>query len=235
MRNVKPHHPHLVPTLCLRAFVVEFPSSPHSLRRPRAFTLIELLIVIAIIAIIAIIALVNFLEAQTRGKTTRAKADMRSLATALESYYVDHNAYPPPASNGSGQRMWRLSTPIAYISDPQRLEPFEDQGLIKFPPYGYHGRNELVEAFWDNDGLPGNFSGTPEVKWWLLRCSGPDNDRNGGAVSALNQQPSLSEFINYIYDPTNGTTSLGDIWRVGGSPIGNGADSVAAISAAIGK
>jgi len=60
----------------------------------KGFTLIELLIVVAIIAILAAIAIPNFLQAQTRAKVSRAEADMRSIATALESYYVDHNEYP---------------------------------------------------------------------------------------------------------------------------------------------
>src|SRR6187399_1379110 len=63
-------------------------------RKLRGFTLIELLIVVAIIAILAAIAVPNFLEAQTRSKVSRAKVDMRSLATAMETYLVDGNAYP---------------------------------------------------------------------------------------------------------------------------------------------
>ena len=66
-------------------------------RKQGAFTLIELLIVVAIIAILAAIAVPNFLEAQTRAKVSRAKSDMRTLATALESYYVDNNNYAPSA------------------------------------------------------------------------------------------------------------------------------------------
>ncbi len=196
------------------------------MKRPRAFTLIELLIVVAIIAILAAIALVNLLEAQTRGKVVRAKAEMRSLATAIEAYCVDAGGYPPPSSNGSGARLWRLSTPVTYFSDPKMKEPFEDNGLIKHPPYGYHGRNELVDVFWNNNGLPGNFSGTEKVYWWLLRSSGPDNDRDGGGATALDQFPSADQFSLFIYDPTNGTVSKGDLWRCGGEPIGNGVDSV---------
>ena len=50
----------------------------------KGFTLIELLIVIAIILILIAIALPNFLEAQLRAKTTKAQAEMRTLATAIE-------------------------------------------------------------------------------------------------------------------------------------------------------
>ena len=94
--------------------------------KARAFTLIELLIVVAIIAILAAIALPNFLEAQTRSKVSRAKADMRTLVTAIESYHVDNNLYPIPADEvgvypSPGADPWFdqtapqiLTTPIAY-------------------------------------------------------------------------------------------------------------------------
>ena len=187
--------------------------------------MIELLIVVAIISILASIAIPNFLEAHTRSKVAQARAEMRTLAGGLEAYKVDNRDYPQPASNGSGARLFRLSTPIAYVADPKRREPFRDMGLFKHPPYGYHGRNERVNIFWNNDGLPGKFSGTPKVFWYVLRSSGPDNDRDGGAASALNFDASRSRFIKFIYDPTNGTNSGGDLWRPGGEPIGRGSDS----------
>jgi len=109
-----------------------------------AFTLIELLIVVAIIAILAAIAVPNFLEAQVRSKVSRCSADMRTLATALESYAVDNRKYPPGylqidanaknlppelQQNGgiTGVRMgwiyhW-LTTPIAYTSSVPK-DPF---------------------------------------------------------------------------------------------------------------
>src|SRR3982751_679111 len=90
------------------------------------FTLIELLIVVAIIAILAAIAVPNFLEAQTRSKVSRAKADMRSMGTAIEAYAVDNNSYPQDGDdvpNGNPMvdydvvlRLKVLTTPIAFIT-----------------------------------------------------------------------------------------------------------------------
>ena len=63
-------------------------------KKKEGFTLIELLIVVAIIGIIAGIAIPNFLGARTKARVTRAFADMRALADALESYSVDNISYP---------------------------------------------------------------------------------------------------------------------------------------------
>ena len=122
--------------------------------RRSGFTLIELLIVVAIIAILAAIAVPNFLEAQTRSKVSRVRADQRSVATALESYYVDENHYPPelamPGATGfttpaigphcswnaahpvgsvpcepAQVTLVRLTTPIAYMSTVEAMhDPF---------------------------------------------------------------------------------------------------------------
>jgi len=68
------------------------------MRKERGFTLIELLIVVAIIGIIAAIAIPNLLNAINRGRQKRTMADMRTIATAVESYAVDNNFYPPNVS-----------------------------------------------------------------------------------------------------------------------------------------
>jgi prepilin-type N-terminal cleavage/methylation domain-containing protein len=100
-----------------------------SLKKQKAFTLIELLIVVAIIAILAAIAVPNFLEAQTRAKVSRTKNDIRSLCVGLESYMVDSNKYPVPRiayvpdpigegiqSCSSVPYIIELTTPIAYLA-----------------------------------------------------------------------------------------------------------------------
>ncbi len=121
--------------------------------REKGFTLIELLIVVAIIAILAAIAVPNFLEAQTRAKVSRAKSDIRTMATAIESYFVDNSRYPSliaptatawnypgfpspapatfvngesifnPGSPGVSSRFIWLTSPISYLSSAFR-DPF---------------------------------------------------------------------------------------------------------------
>ena len=87
----------------------------------KAFTLIELLIVVAIIAILAAIAVPNFLEAQTRSKVSRMKADQRTIATGIESYAVDNNHFPIDRADDVAFPYYLnrgLTTPIAYVLMP---------------------------------------------------------------------------------------------------------------------
>jgi general secretion pathway protein G len=104
-------------------------------RSGAGFTLIELLIVIAIIGILAAIAIPNLLNALQRGRQKRTMADMRSLATAIESYNVDNSSYPAamvcpgpqvlpddadtaPALDSNS---WSLLRPT-YITDPPVMD-----------------------------------------------------------------------------------------------------------------
>ena len=58
------------------------------------------IVLVAIVGILAAIAIPNFLTAMQRAKQKRSMADMRSLATALESYAVDEDRYPEVSSVG---------------------------------------------------------------------------------------------------------------------------------------
>jgi type II secretion system protein G len=180
--------------------------------RSRAFTLIELLIVVAIIAILAAIAIPNFLEAQTRAKVSRVKADMRSVVTALEAYRVDNNAYPITAETpamypgslfnqiGGGFFAYagRITTPIAYMTSAPH-DPWDMRAAtlgFGWDFFEYWG--EPTAGFDVIDFTQGSGDAAQCVLWsW-----GPDADADGFTLN-----------IDTIYDPTNGTVSDGNIYR----------------------
>jgi len=185
-------------------------------KKNNAFTLIELLIVVAIIAILAAIAVPNFLEAQTRAKVSRSKADIRSLATAIESYVVDNNEYMPfvPAIRGHiGERqLYLITTPIAYITSipadtfqagrpttsTEASKNYSDW-LGPIPRYFVYADSTFLL-----DGSTG----------WSVRSMGPDTDFDLVGYAPDNEGSFPG---NGIYDPTNGTISNGDVLRSGGS------------------
>jgi type II secretion system protein G len=181
-----------------------------------AFTLIELLIVVLIIAILAAIAVPNFLEAQTRAKVSRALADMRSLATALEAYNVDNSKYPIPhphrpevSSNTNGTNVPNdLSTPISYISNTKSFyDPFSK--TYDWVAQGRYNRYGYITD--DVPGLAGlallESTYRTAIGKWRMDSFGPDEccGPYKGAPSNWPNEPS--------YDPTNGTVTRGDIYR----------------------
>jgi len=222
---------------------------PPSSRLPgAAFTLIELLIVVAIIAILAAIAVPNFLEAQTRAKVSRALSDMRTVATALESYIVDSNRFPlsavdaPVAPNYSPSQaihtVYRqLTTPVAYITtfpidafkgdyrgDLNPNDPLKFRQLYDYRrtfPSQVGGRttlNEIATGY--------NINAAVKPTSWLLYSPGPDREQNINTKRVAQGTEPAKGFGDPVgewpyYDPTNGTVSYGDIVRAreGGSDV----------------
>ena len=58
-------------------------------------TIVGVLVAVAVIAIVAFVAVLQLRGAQLRSRVARTKADMRTLAMAIESYLVDNMIYPP--------------------------------------------------------------------------------------------------------------------------------------------
>lgn len=174
------------------------------------FTLIELLIVVAIITILAAIAVPNFLEAQIRSKVARVKADMRTVATALESYHVDNNRYPETFVMARWERFRPLTTPIPYITHVPRdlFHPEVEEGEVGVDWGPRDGAYKMGATPIENPSR------------WAISSDGPDRDEDSSPIKAY---PGFSweifsgqnnDFGYMVYDATNGTVSDGDIWQV---------------------
>ncbi|MBN2328354.1 MAG: type II secretion system protein GspG [Candidatus Omnitrophica bacterium] len=175
-----------------------------------AFTLIELLIVVAIIGILAAIAVPNFLNAQIRSKIAKAESELRTISTALESYRIDNNIYPPwldengVQKNPVNRRLIPLTTPISYMpSVPQdpflygppgtRLNESQDAAYVTY---------DYTEA-WSRIHF-GGLSILPQqarCSEYKVTSAGPDYTNTWGNT--------------VTYMPTNGLRSNGDLIRLG--------------------
>lgn len=212
---------------------------------------IEIVICIAMVGMLTALAVPRFMRAQTSSQVARVRSDMRHISIALENYKIDRGSYPKMIATYNALRTgWRvhgtdiptlerLTTPVAYAMSGRFTDPFEptniytsttlDQvitpdwvGLQKANSFYYYGaRNYRDNAVWHQTAAH-----DIDPVCYLLESSGPDRHHhylwpalNGMTTDTLETRGFLGKTI---YDPTNGTTSRGSIWRLGGSPIGHG-------------
>ena len=103
--------------------------------RDRGFSLIEMLVVVIIITLLAALIAPQVMRYVGRSKTDVADAQMSSIATALELFYLDVGRYPEPDAEGLD----------ALVSPPEELPAWEGpyfgnpSGLTDpwGRPYGY--------------------------------------------------------------------------------------------------
>jgi prepilin-type N-terminal cleavage/methylation domain-containing protein len=207
----------------------------------RAFTLIELLIVVSIIAILAAIAIPNFLDAYVRAKVSRARADLRSVSVALESYAADYTKYPPmlgPA-DGTGQEenrrngygsvrlnAWRgvpqnITTPVAYLGTipadvfkAKALATQTDDNATPDVGKPFSNGNPFDESFVYHNVR--QFAEVDQAGGFLnadTSVFGSWRMYSLGPDQKFSAVYTLDLSPYAIYDPTNGTISDGEIVR----------------------
>ena len=206
--------------------------------RSTGFTLIELLIVVAIIAILAAIAVPNFLEAQTRAKVSRVRADVRTVVTAVEAYAVDNNKYPVPRFIAA-QVLGPLDTACQFV--PGGLHNYVAGGgpvAGVTSPIAYITSSKLKDVF-----SVGTFDEEHNDIFYqnmYVWTYPPGVDfAEGGNATILGTSTNYLQIYGYYkigslgpdhdysggfnrYDPTNGSVSSGDIYRTQNRPEGGG-------------
>jgi type II secretory pathway pseudopilin PulG len=179
------------------------------MKKPAQLRLIEVLIILAVIAVLSAIAVPNFLRNASHSPLSRVRADQRTVATALESFRVDHDAYPKATLHDTTRGVYRtsntktlsigilptvLSTPVAYVSS---VDSFRDALHIgEVPP-------PLLYA--------------TDAERYVIISVGPDADYDTPVHMIFEEGFAILDSFKYTYDPTNGMVSDGDVLRFSGS------------------
>jgi prepilin-type N-terminal cleavage/methylation domain-containing protein len=189
----------------------------------RAFTLIEMLVVVAIIMTLVAIAMPNYMDAMARARVVRARADMRTISIALETYFLEFNQYPPDHDPFPGDirpeqtGLFQLTTPLTYLVElPEDIFSLAGSGLESFPDTRWF---KMAST-----GVAPPYQGLvhPIMDAYALYSRGPDGGVEFRSAAQWtydrdDADPCAQFRIGYLnYAPTNGTKSWGDLVLPGG-------------------
>ncbi len=133
--------------------------------RQRGFTLIEIMVVVVIIGILIGLVAPNIVGNVDEARVTAARADIETLVTALERYYMDNSSYPT-----TDQGLEALVE-----------KPTADPIPRNWRPEGYVRRKKMLQDPWGNEyryispGASGPFD---------LYSVGADGQEGGEGVQA---------------------------------------------------
>ena len=134
-----------------------------AIKKRRAFTLIELLMVIAIIGVLSGIVLVRLDSMRTKGRDAKRVSEIRQLQNALELFYSVHSRYPYSGQCGATSPNSGWSNSVECLSGDKwvRDSSYDLSGLISDDPidpinqlnwprgaYYYYSRNYGGDGQW---------------------------------------------------------------------------------------
>lgn len=174
-------------------------------------------------ALVLVPLIKTFIDAPTRAVTTRVRGDLRTVTLALDTFSQTHKTYPawsldrtrnanaglpdpnnelaeiPTFATLSETRL-TLTTPVAYLSS-YFSDPFTN---VKGAPF----------AYWTDATTATHATG------YIVWSSGPDYvydltiDNIAQAYDSRSPHLPSAYLLERTYDPSNGASSEGDIWRI---------------------
>ena len=135
-------------------------------RRPRGFTLIELMVVLVIIGVLAALIVPNVLDRTDDARATAARTDVNNLMQALKLYKLDNQRYP-----AAEQGLDALVRKPATGAVPANWRPYLDK-LPADPwgkPYQYLNpgvKGEIDVFSFGADGQPGGEGKNADIGSW---------------------------------------------------------------------
>lgn len=129
------------------------------MKKNRAFTLIELMIVVAIIAFLATMAVPNLLKFSAKAKRAEAYAQLRSLYTAEKLYFAEKGSYTTQLT-GPNSLGWKPEGTVLYT-------------------YGFYGAPGVNNIIGSLGAQPSSLEGSRADKKSFLAYAVGDLDGDG--------------------------------------------------------
>lgn len=173
------------------------------MNKQKGFTLIELLVSISIIGILVTLVMVNLGGLQARGRDSQRKTALATIASALELYYTDVNAYPVrlPAPGSALTYTPPSGTAKTYLREmPNDPRPTTTSRLIYCVNDATTPTRYNLYANLENDRDSDRFCKVTSATAWSASTVTCDY-QSGNNCSALGDG-SLSNFSNFTVDYT---------------------------------
>ena len=171
------------------------------IRRVRAFTIVELLVVISIIALLASLTVGLSSIASRKSKESRMQGELNKLVTAIESYHAAIGSYPRdnPFTPAVNQLYYELSG--TYFSRSG------NQGFFSLPNRDQRMSSRVVEEFFHAPGFANSVSVDSGDKPKYTEEFKPEQ------VKRINQDPAFEVLVAPVKGP-NQFTHITDKPRV---------------------